>query len=119
MELNIDDLTVGYQEKIDFSKLRDDAGEHSSTFLKMANRERTSYVIVYQWVDEITKTYNDREEAFYVDNVNEENREKAEKMFREVYDGLEAAFQENPNQNYEMNQLVETTVKNNSQGMHR
>ena len=119
MEINVEDLTIGYQEKIDFSKLRDDANEHSASFLKMANRSQTSLVIVYQWVDEITKTYDDRSEAFYIDNVNDENREKAIRIFTDVYDGLQLAFEEDPNQNFEMAPLVETTVKNNSQSMHK
>ena len=106
MEKKIDDLTLGYQEEINFSTLQDDGFHHSSTFKAMSTPDEASYVIVYQWADPDTRTFNDQDEAFYIDGVNDNNREKAVDMFKKVYKGFQEAFEEDPNQVLKVEELV-------------
>lgn len=110
MERKLDDLTIGYQERIDFSKFVDNNHQHESTFRLMATPDGKSYVIIYQWIDPMKKIYNDKEEAFYIDGINEDNKEKAKNIFLDVHDGLQSAFQEDPNQVFETTPLVEETI---------
>lgn len=106
MERELDDLILGYQEEVDFGIMQDDAFHHSSTFQAMKTPDDASYVIIYQWADPLSKTFNDKEEAFYIDGVNDGNREKAQAIFEKVYRGLQDAFKEDPNQVFKVEELV-------------
>ena len=110
MEIKVDDMTIGYQTKISFSNLRDYNNSHVSTFKKMATQDGSSYVIIYQWVDSMSKTYYDREEAFYIDNINENNREEATRIFNEVFEELQKAFMEDSNQVYDLTNFINSVV---------
>ena len=110
MEIKVDDMTIGYQTRISFSYLQDDDFHHVSTFKRMATRDGSSYVIIYQWANPMSKTFNDSEEAFYIDNINENNKEKAIEIFNEVFEGLQNAFMENRNQVYDMTELVNSII---------
>lgn len=118
MEKLFNDLTLGYAETVDFAKLCNHGGNHVPSFRRMATPDGTSYVIVYTWVDGIAKTFNDMEEAFYIDGINEENRERATEIFQEVFDLLMVAFAHCPNQLLMMEPLVEEVVQKHSQGRH-
>ena len=119
MEIIIDDLTIGYQQIISFANFQNDKFENASTFKAMATQDGTSYIIIYQWSDPSTKTFNDREEAFYIDGINESNVEKAKGIFFDVFNGLQNAFKENPNQKYDITELVNNVIKNYSESKKR
>lgn len=111
MEIEVDDLKIGYQEIIRFINLTNNQNIQSNTFRAMATPDGASYVIIYQWSDPMTRTFNDKEEAFYIDNVNENNMEKARSIFVDVYQELNDAYNEDYEQDYNMSELVNNTIK--------
>ena len=114
MEIELDDLTLGFQEHIDFSQMLNDFNQHISTFQKMQTPDGASYVLIYQWIDPIAKEFNNREEAFYIDGVNVSNGEKALKIFDEVYNELEKEYEKDPDQLYHMTKLISKIANNYS-----
>ena len=117
MEIVLDDLVIGYQPIINFKNMRDDYNRHTSTFKLMSSSDNKTYVIVYQWVDNLCMMYNDMEEAFYIDGINSDNYNKARSIVLDIYMELAEAFNNNPNQLFNMESLVNDTInhyKNNS-----
>ncbi len=119
MEIEVDDLTVGYQEVIKFINLTNDQNRPAPTFKAMATPDGASYIIIYQWSDAMTKTFNDREEAFYIDNVNEGNMEKAKNMFSDVYNALFEEYEKDPEQEFNMTELVNNIINKYSESKHK
>lgn len=111
MERKLDDLTIGYAENIDFALLSDHSGHHAPSFELMATPDVSSLVITYTWVDGIAKTFNDKEEAFYIDGVTPENLEKAKEITLDVYALLQEAFKHCSNQLLDMDLLVEEVMQ--------
>ena len=122
MEIQLDDMTLGFQEEIIFRDLRNEGFMHYPSFKLMATSDGKSYVITYLWMNDDNpnhKVFNDREEAFYIDGVTEENKEKATKIFLAVHEGLLKAFEENPYQIFEMEPLVRSVVETDGNSNHK
>lgn len=111
MERKLDDLTIGYASNINFAALCDHSSHHVPSFKLMATPDLSSLVITYTWVDGIAMTFNDREEAFYIDGVTPENLEKAKEIILDVYDLLQEAFKHCSMQLLDMNLLVEEVMQ--------
>lgn len=118
MERKLDDLTLGYAETINFALLENHTGGHVPSFRIMATPDLSSLVIVYTWVDGISKTFNDREEAFYIDGVTPENLDKAKAIIEDVYKTLMECFDFCPNQLLCMESLVEEVVQKYTTSRH-
>lgn len=122
MEIQLDDMTLGFQEKIYFRDLRNEGFMHYPSFKLMATSDGKSYVITYLWMrddDPYHKVFNDREEAFYIDGVTEENKDKATQIFLAVHRGLLQAFSEDPYQIFEMEPLVRSVVETYGKSSHK
>ena len=111
MEKRFEDLTLGYQEKIDLSKLIGTNNHPANTFKRMSTPDGSSFVLIYQWANSLAKTYNDREEAFYIDGVNDENKDKAISIFCDVCDSLDNAYSEDNTQTIDMIELVNEVIE--------
>ena len=51
----------------------------------MQTPDGASYVLIYQWIDPLAREFNDKEEAFYIDGINENNATKAKKICKNKY----------------------------------
>ena len=106
MNLQFQDMIIGCESSINLSLLHDNNNSHAFTFKLMTTPDKSSYVITYQYLDALSKTFNDKQEAFYIDNVNDSNRKKAEEIVVRVYSELKEAFDTNPNDTINMEELV-------------
>lgn len=111
MEFEFKGLTIGYAGKVYFNLMENDGRKHVCTLQLMATPNNESLVIVYQWVDNIAKRFDDKAEAFYIDGVTPENFELAKDIFLEVYNELQTAFKENPDSEYDMGPCVDAIMK--------
>ncbi len=120
MDINVDevievgDMIIGYQKAIPFSLLLGDNYQHVATFKPMQTPDGSTYVITYQWSDWQTRTFNENEVALYIDKINIHNEEQATEIFTEVYIGLKKAYIDNPHQNYDLTELVNSVIYKSS-----
>lgn len=122
MEIQLDDMTLGFSQEILFRDLRNENFIHYPSFKLMATKDGKSYVITYLWMNDDNpnhKVFNDREEAFYIDGVNEENKDKATQIFMGVYNGLLKAFAEDSYQVFKMEPLVGSVIEEYTNPKHR
>ncbi len=91
-ERELNGLTIGYKNSIDFNNLCDDNNHHTFTFQKMKTKDNSFLVLVYQWADRFSKTFNDQEEAFYIANIDAEKYEMADEIIFKVYVKIRNAF---------------------------
>ena len=106
MEIKYNGFTIGYQSFIDFSTMENTCCAHVCTLRLMKTPDGSSYVIAYTWVDPLSKTYDDKAEAFYIDGINKDNEEEAKEILFEVYNDLLEAYKENPYRMFNMNAYV-------------
>lgn len=111
MELEFKDLKIGYSEKVYFNLMQSYDNRHVCTLKLMSTPNNESLVIIYQWVNNISKIFNDREEAFYIDQVTPENYELAKNIFFDVYNELKTEFSENPNLEFDMAPCVDKIIQ--------
>lgn len=120
MDINVDevievgDMIIGYQKAIPFSLLLSDNYQHVATFKPMQTPDGSTYVITYQWSDWQTRTFKENEVALYIGKINEHNEEQATDIFAEVYIGLKKAYIDNPHQNYDLAELVNSVIDKSS-----
>lgn len=120
MDINVDeiievgDMIIGYQKAIPFSLLLSDNYQHVATFKPMQTSDGSTYVITYQWSDWQTRTFNENEVALYIGKININNEEQATDIFAEVYNGLKKAYINNPHQNYDLAELVNSVIDKSS-----
>lgn len=120
MDINVDeiievgDMIIGYQKEIPFSLLLSDNYQHAATFKPMQTPDGSAYVITYQWSDWQTRTFNENEVALYIGKININNEEQATEIFTEVYIGLKKAYIDNPHQNYDLTELVNSVIDKSS-----
>ena len=109
MEIELDDMILGAGEIIDFSLLTDYGHRPCASFQVMTTPKKDSLVITYCWMNSFTRTFNDREEAFYIDNVNDENRERAQEIVKNVYETLIEEYNRDSKQKYNIQEYVVNT----------
>ena len=91
--------------------MENNEGDHVCTLQLMASPDKKSLVIIYQWVNNLAKLYSDKEEAFYIDGVNDDNYESAKSIFIDVFTEMKAAYDANPNTEFEMASCVEGVLQ--------
>ena len=107
MEIKYKDFTIGFEEFIDFSTMENTCCRRACTFRLAKTYDESSYIIVYSFVDHLTRFFSDKAEAFYIDGINNYNKEEAEKILLDVYKDLLNAYEKNPYDMFNMKAYVE------------
>ena len=111
MEMQYEDMTLGFERELDFKIMTNGGDRPGCSLRKMKTRDESSYVITYSFVDALSKTFGDSAEAFYIDGINEGNREKAAALFNSVFDNLVRRYQEDNIQIIDMKELVDGVIE--------
>ena len=107
MEIQFEDMTIGFIRNLSFRTMTSGSGHPGCSLTKMKTRDGSSFVITYSYVDGLSRTFDDRAEAFYIDGINEKNKEKAAQLFEAVYNDLVRRYNEDRTQTIDMQELVE------------
>ena len=111
MMRKIDELTMGYENKIDFTIICND-DKDECPFKLLIKPDKTSLSIIYKWINETVNMFNDREEAFYIDDISPLNFELAKSIASKVYDELKNEYYKDNNQVFNMKECVNKILLN-------